>query len=259
MMHCWQGWIYSATCMAFFSASDSTQWQSQLTSRKCSSGLASNHKTRTISVICGQRMARKRSSNTIDSFFGATCSPSYAIFVLQKCAKDNKQEYPEAHTSIVQQFYMNDSMQAYSSEGEARRNAEEIKTVLHTGGFNLTKFLSNKPAALENLMEEDKAEMKAQNTLPTDWPKFTRIPNQTIGTHPWKDESRWPRYTRPHPIKHTKSVAASTTRISKHTSTLLEFCRGQWSPHMRYTSDTSSDACHWAWKIFNKESTTQLY
>ena len=47
-------------------------------------------------------------------------------------------------------------MQAYPSEEEARRSAEEIKTVLHTGGFNLTKFLSNRPAALENLLEEDK-------------------------------------------------------------------------------------------------------
>ncbi|XP_075259863.1 uncharacterized protein LOC142351609 [Convolutriloba macropyga] len=43
--------------------------------------------------------------------FGATCSPSCAIFVLQKCANDHKQEHPEAHTSIMQQFYMDDFMQ----------------------------------------------------------------------------------------------------------------------------------------------------
>ena len=66
---------------------------------------------------------------------------------------------------INQQFYMDDFIQTYSSEGEARRSAQEIKTVLHTGGFNLTKFLSNKPAALENLLEEDKAEMKTQRIL----------------------------------------------------------------------------------------------
>ena len=83
----------------------------------------------------------------------------------QRLERDNKQEHSEAHTSIKQQFYMDDFMQTYSSEGEARRSAEEIKTVLHTGGFNLTKFLSNKPAALETLLEEDKAEMKAQRVL----------------------------------------------------------------------------------------------
>ena len=100
--------------------------------------------------------------------FGATCS-SCAIFVLHKCANDHKQEHPEAYTSIMQQFYMDDFMQTYPSEEEARRSAEEIKTVLHTGGFNLTKFLSNRPAALENLLEEDKAEMKAQRILGQMW------------------------------------------------------------------------------------------
>ena len=80
--------------------------------------------------------------------FGATCSPSCAIFVLQKCANDHKQEHPEDHAPIMQQFYMDDFMQTYyPSEEEARRSADEIKTVLHTGGFNLTNFLSNRPAA----------------------------------------------------------------------------------------------------------------
>ena len=63
-----QGRICSATFMGFFFASDSTQWQSQLTSRQCSCRLASNHKTRTIFVLCGHRVAMKRSSNTIDLF-----------------------------------------------------------------------------------------------------------------------------------------------------------------------------------------------
>ena len=112
--------------------------------------------------------------------FGATCSPSCAIFVLQKCSKINKQEHPEAHTSIMQQFYMDDFINTYPSEAEARRSAEEIKTVLQTGGFklfyNLTKFLSNKPAAIENLLEEDKAEMKAQRILGQTWdPKTDKL------------------------------------------------------------------------------------
>ncbi|XP_075264069.1 uncharacterized protein LOC142355955 [Convolutriloba macropyga] len=80
--------------------------------------------------LCGHRIAMKRSSTTIDSFL-------------------------EPHAHLL----------TYSSEEEARRSADEIKTVLHTGGFNLTKFLSNRPAALDNLLEEDKAEMKAQRIL----------------------------------------------------------------------------------------------
>ena len=45
--------------------------------------------------------------------FGATCSPSCAIFVLQNRANDHKQEHPEAYKSIMQQFYMDGFMQAY--------------------------------------------------------------------------------------------------------------------------------------------------
>ena len=69
----------------------------------------------------------------------------------------------------MQQFYKNDSMQTYPSEEEVLRSADEIKTVLHTGGFNLTKCLSNGPATLEKLLEEDKAEMKAQRILGQTW------------------------------------------------------------------------------------------
>ena len=42
----------------------------------------------------------------------------------------------------------------------------------------------------------------------------------------------------------TTKAVASTTGLSEHTSRLLEFCRGQCSPHMRYSSDTTSDAGH---------------
>ena len=68
---------------------------------------------------------------------------------------------------------MDDFMQTYPSEEEAHRSANEIKTVLHAGGFNLTKFLSNRPAALDNLMEEDKAEVKAQRILGQTWDRKT--------------------------------------------------------------------------------------
>ena len=67
-------------------------------------------------------------------------------------------------------------MQSYTSVEEARRSAEEIKALLYTGGFNLTKFLSNRPAALKNILQEDKAEMKAQRILGQTWdPKTDKL------------------------------------------------------------------------------------
>ena len=64
---------------------------------------------------------------------------------------------------------MDGFMHTYPSEEEARRSADEIRTVLHTGGFNLTKFLSNRPAALDNLLEEDKAKRKSRRILDQTW------------------------------------------------------------------------------------------
>ena len=82
--------------------------------------------------------------------------------------------------------------------------------------------------------------------------KFTRILTPTIGDIPGKRK----------PADHgTRGLNPSD--IPKlwlqPPLWLLEFRRIQWSPHLRYTSDTTSDAGHWGWKIFNMESTTQLY
>ena len=151
--------------MAFFPASDSTQWQSQRTWRQCSCRLDRLCHCQDFLCFLWTEDGNEKIFKYIRLIFGATCSPSRAIFVLQKCANDHKQEHPVAYTSIMQQFYMDDFMQTYPSEEEAHRSANEIKTVLHTGGFNLTKFLSNSAAALDNLLEEDNAEMKAQRIL----------------------------------------------------------------------------------------------
>ena len=112
-------------------------------------------------------------------FLGATCSLSCAILLLQRCANDHTQEHPKAHTSIMQQFYIDDFMQTYPSREEARRSAQEIKTVLQTGELNLTTILSNKPTTLENVPEEDKAETKTQKN-----------PGSDVGSKDWKVDDR---------------------------------------------------------------------
>ena len=64
---------------------------------------------------------------------GATCSPACAIFVLQKCAKDNKQQHQEIFDSFIKKIYMADSFQLFSKEEEAANPATELKHVLKTG------------------------------------------------------------------------------------------------------------------------------
>ena len=66
---------------------------------------------------------------------------------------------------------MDEFTQTYPSK-EARSSAEN-KIVLQTGGITLTKFLINKPTALQNLLEEDKANMKTRRILGQTWDPTT--------------------------------------------------------------------------------------
>ena len=113
---------------------------------------------------------QERTSKYQRLIFGATCSPACAIFVLQKCAMDNRQEHPKIFDSITKQFYMDDFIQTFSTEEEAANTATELKYVLKTGGFNITNFLSNNPAVLERIPEEDRiGVLKLQRILDQTW------------------------------------------------------------------------------------------
>ena len=102
--------------------------------------------------------------------FGATCSPACAIFVLQKCANDNRQEHRKIFDSITKQFYMDAFIQTFLTEEEAAITATELKHVLKTGGLNLTKFLTNNLAVLEKIPEEDRiGVLKLQRILGQTW------------------------------------------------------------------------------------------
>ena len=62
--------------------------------------------------------------------FGATCSPSCAIYVLRKCAIDNHHLSPEASQSITNNFYMDDFLQSFETTVEAIEQTTCIKETL---------------------------------------------------------------------------------------------------------------------------------
>ena len=87
--------------------------------------------------------------------FGATCSPSCAIFTLHRCAADLSDRFPDVYEAVLNNFYMDDFIMSFATAEAARRLASNLRTVLQHGGFRLTKFVSNNPAALTALPEED--------------------------------------------------------------------------------------------------------
>ena len=77
--------------------------------------------------------------------FGATCSPSYAIYILHRCVEDNKLSNPEAYSAIKNNFYIDDYLQSFKTTETAAITTTEVKDTLQKGGFKLTSFFSNDP------------------------------------------------------------------------------------------------------------------
>ena len=91
--------------------------------------------------------------------FGSISSPGCANFALQKCAKDNYNFSPEAAETIRYSFYIDDCLKSVASIEEAVKLAAELKQMCAKGGFNLTKFVSNRPEVTESLPDHDKTEL----------------------------------------------------------------------------------------------------
>ena len=76
--------------------------------------------------------------------FAATCSPFWAIFVLNRCVEDNAIEFPKTVNAIENHFYMDDYIHSLPSIEETIEIINQTKNSFYKGGFLLTKFVSNK-------------------------------------------------------------------------------------------------------------------
>ena len=92
--------------------------------------------------------------------FGATCSRFCAIYVHNKCAKDNKSKIPASSNAIKHHFYMDDYIQSLPKVSEAKEVISQTKRCLKNDGSSLTKFVSNEPDVLAEICSDDKDETK---------------------------------------------------------------------------------------------------
>ena len=77
--------------------------------------------------------------------FGTRDSSTCANFALQKTALDHRAEYPEAASTVVQKFYMDDYLDSFQNRDDALKLGRDLVSLLKLGGFHLTKFVSNVP------------------------------------------------------------------------------------------------------------------
>ena len=77
--------------------------------------------------------------------FGARDSPTCANYALQRTARDNNGQYPEATKAVLENFYMDDYLDSVESPERPLKRSKELVHLLHLGGCKLTKFVSNVP------------------------------------------------------------------------------------------------------------------
>ena len=76
--------------------------------------------------------------------FGATSSPSCASFCLKKPALDNQDEFDvETIKTVNRNFYVDDCLKSVPTTDKAVRLSGQLRELLSTGGFRLTKWISN--------------------------------------------------------------------------------------------------------------------
>ena len=89
--------------------------------------------------------------------FGAASSPSCSNFALKRTAKDNQDDFSEeALATVRRNFYVDDCLRSLPSVEEAQSLSAELKTLCSRGGFELTKYVSNKEEALDGIPPEDR-------------------------------------------------------------------------------------------------------
>ena len=87
--------------------------------------------------------------------FGAKCSPTSANYVLHQTAKDNQEEFPEAASTILSNFYMDDLFKSEKNDEAALKTHTNLTKVLSKGGFRLTKWCSNSRQVLAHIPESE--------------------------------------------------------------------------------------------------------
>ncbi|KRX47349.1 hypothetical protein T05_80 [Trichinella murrelli] len=102
--------------------------------------------------------------------FGLTSSPFLALAVMQHHARLNKSKWLKAAEEVLKNVYVDDLLFLLDDRTETMECVRELKQLMETAGFHLTKWSSNEPLVLRSLPEEDiVSESKAKMALGIVW------------------------------------------------------------------------------------------
>ena len=105
--------------------------------------------------------------------FGGTFSPSCSNYVLKRASidEDGEEQFGKAATETLQDnFYVDDLLKSLDNEREAIKLIKNVKAMCESGGFKLTKFLSNRKQVLQSIDEADRRQGVTDKDLMGDLP-----------------------------------------------------------------------------------------
>ena len=103
--------------------------------------------------------------------FGGTSSPSCRNYVLKRTSIDGEDQFGKAATKTLQDnFYVDDLLKSLDNEKEAIKRIKNVKAMCESGGFKLTKFLSNSKQVLQSIDEADRRQAVKDKDLMGDLP-----------------------------------------------------------------------------------------
>ncbi|XP_062566787.1 uncharacterized protein LOC134229094 [Saccostrea cucullata] len=90
--------------------------------------------------------------------FGATSSPSCANFCLRKTAQDWSGHFSdETIKTVLQNFYVDDCLKSVNSVRNAVTLVKELQGILESGGFHISKWISNSREVMYSIPKSDRA------------------------------------------------------------------------------------------------------
>ena len=90
--------------------------------------------------------------------FGAKCSPCCAAFALRRTATDNAVGVDDdTMRTVMHNIYVDDLCKSCATTEDAKRIVSQLRNLLVSGGFHLTKFVSNTREVLAEIPSESLA------------------------------------------------------------------------------------------------------
>ena len=90
--------------------------------------------------------------------FGAVSSPACANLALHKAAENDKERFGyEVLKSVKEDFYVDDFLKMKDSVESSIDLISKVKMMCASGGFNLTKFVSNERAVIQCIPDKDRS------------------------------------------------------------------------------------------------------